>query len=316
MIKINQLEKQKEKILLVGNHPYIIQSVLDFDYLSEKEAPSIVAILGNYDGFSKYFWGDREILLPIKKDLDTFEEKEQIRWFLSLSSGRRVLESGRMLADKLPNLKGGAFFAENVPEKHAIELFHLAQEKEFLFVGPASIGLLIPGVLKLGPIGGVTAEQIDSAKIVEKGGVALMAASGGMTNELINVIKQQDLRLSFALSFGGDRFPMLTTKDAVLLAQNDKDTKVILYYGELGGVDEYELIELKEKGELTKPVVIHIGGTVADLFPESPQFGHAKAKASRQDERAEVKRKELKKAGFFVSSKFKEVGNLLKKAHE
>jgi ATP citrate (pro-S)-lyase len=311
MIDTNNLPKSG-KMLVVGDHKYLNQSVLDFDYLSGKEEPSIKAILSSSNGYTKYFWGKKEILIPTYRNISDVNDIEEINWFLCLASGRRVLSYGKQLIDNLPNLIAGSFFAEGVPEAHSIELYRYAQQKEVNLVGPATVGFLVPSIVKLGAIGGISPKQIDDAKLIEQGKIAVMSASGGMSNELINLVVKSGHRLSFALSFGGDRFPIVPPKQAFLMAENDKNTEAIVYYGELGGDDEYKLIELKKEGKITKPAIIHVAGTVADLFPESPQFGHAKAKASKEEEKALVKREKLKEAGFMVSDSFADVSKLLK----
>lgn len=317
MISIQQIRNKPNKILVLGNHEPLIQSILDFDYLSGRGEGSIVGIMTGHRGFAKYFFGRREILVPTLATLGPdLEGRAQpggkVRpssnlWFLNLLSGRRTLDSTLKI---LPQAVGGALFAENVPELHSLEIIS-ANSK--LVVGPASVGLLVPGVLKLGPIGGITPDQIIEGKITEAGSVAVMSASGGMTNELINVATGAGHRLSFALSFGGDRFPVLSPRDAFLLAESDPVTKVVLYYGELGGEDEYELVKLKEEGKFTKQVVAHIAGTVASLFPESPQFGHAKAKADKARVTASAKREALSQAGFQISHSFTEFISLVNK---
>lgn len=311
-LSINKLRNHDHRILVLGNHAFIIQSLLDFDYLSGKIRPSVAAILGNEDGYAKYFWGRAEILLPVHKNITSVKNHDSITWFLNLLSGRRALSSGLSLLDHLPNLMGGVFFAENVPERHALELYSRANRKDVLFIGPSSVGLLVPGFLKLGPIGGVTPDQIHESGITVSGNLAVLSASGGMTNELINIAAQNDFHLSFALSFGGDRFPLLTPEEAFLLAESDPETNTVLYYGELGGDDEYRLIELKKSGKFTKNVILHVAGTVSDLFPQSPQFGHAKAKAGKDMEKASTKRQALAQAGFTVSSNFTEFVKLVK----
>ena len=59
---------------------------------------------------------------------------------------------------------------------------------------------------------------------------------------------------------------MLSPEAAFLLAESDRRTKAVLYYGELGGEDEYELVKLKAEGKFTKRVIAHVAGTVASLF--------------------------------------------------
>lgn len=312
MIILPQIRATSNKIIVLGNHPEIIQSMLDFDYLCGKKEGSILGIVTGRRGFSKLFWGRAEILIPTYSALASVSSHQSSNlWLLNLSSGRRTLSSTQDFLSAFPHAAGAVLFAEGVPELHSLEL---ARSSTFpLIVGPASVGLLVPGVLKLGPICGITPEQVEEGKLTEPGHVAVISGSGGMTNELVNVAVQAGHRLSFAMSYGGDRFPVLSPRDAFLLAQSDPETKAVLYYGELGGEDEYELVKLKEDKLFTKPVVAHIAGTVASLFPESPQFGHAKAKADKTRVTATAKRDALKSAGFMVSTSFNEFIKLVNK---
>lgn len=295
MIQIQTLRTIEPKIIMIGSHPGIIQSILDFDYLSGKKTPSVVGIIASGRRFERYFFGKKELLIPVVRSSDELPEKvkESITYFLNVSSARRVLSSTLSLLAELPNIKAGSVFAENVAERHSISLFHALQEKQVAVFGPASVGLLLPGVLKLGAIGGVDIRQLSEAQLMTPGSVAVFSASGGMTNELINTVIRAGKRISFALSFGGDRFPLFTPKDAFLAAEMDEATEMIVYYGELGGVDEYEIVELIKEKKITKPVYCYIGGSVSDLFTEAPQFGHAKAMAKHHDETAKAKRDAL-----------------------
>lgn len=338
MLTIQSIRQQTNQIVVFGNHEPIIQSILDFDYLCGKKEGSVIGIIAGRRGFTKYFFGRREILIPTfpsSSSLSSFVfHPSSNLWFLNITSGRRTLSSTLDILESnffhlSSNLAGGVLFAENVPELHSLELINFSSSpadspiRRFadpLIIGPASVGLLVPGLprhpagaLKLGPIGGITPAQIISSHLTKPGHVAVLSASGGMTNELINIAVGEGHHLSFALSFGGDRFPILSPRDAFLLAESDPMTKTVLYYGELGGEDEYELLQLKKEGKFTKRVVAHIAGTVASLFPESPQFGHAKAKADNKEESALAKREALKTAGFQVSNSFSDFIYLVSK---
>ncbi len=316
-MQIQEIRNKTNLIVVLGEHREIIQSMLDFDYLSGKGEGSIIGIVTGRRGFAKYFFGRREILIPTFTTLQGLTLKDEPNpkgrsdlkvnyWFFNNLSGRRTLSSVQEVLQA--HFAGGIIFAEGVPELHALKLI---EQNNQLIIGPASVGLIIPGSLKLGPIGGITPAQVEEGKLIEAGNVAVISGSGGMTNELINVAIQAGHRLSFALSYGGDRFPLLSPRDAFLLAESDPETKAVLYYGELGGEDEYELVKLKEEGKFTKQVVAHIAGTVASLFPESPQFGHAKAKADKERVTAPAKRAALKFAGFEVSNSFTEFIHLV-----
>lgn len=340
MITLSDIRNKPNKIIVLGAQEAIIQSVFDFDYLVGKKEGSIMGIVTGRRGYAKYFFGREEILVPtmisssdLPKEIGTSVTHNL--WFLNLLSGRRALTSSleclhpnsselkavRSAAKdsselSVPVFAGGAIFAENVPELHSLQIINSCIHTLVhspLVVGPASVGLLVPGALKLGPIGGITPDQIIEGKITQPGSVAVLSASGGMTNELMSIATLAGHRLSFALSFGGDRFPVLSPREAFLLAETDPQTKAVLYYGELGGEDEYELVKLKQEGKFSKHVIAHVAGTVADLFAESPQFGHAKAKADKTRTTARAKREALRSAGFAVSNSFTEFINLVNK---
>lgn len=50
---------------------------------------------------------------------------------------------------------------------------------------------------------------------------------------------------------------------------------MIVVLGELGGRDEYSLVEALKQGKVTKPVAAWVSGTCARLFKSEVQFGHA-----------------------------------------
>ena len=50
---------------------------------------------------------------------------------------------------------------------------------------------------------------------------------------------------------------------------------MVVVLGELGGRDEYSLVEALKQGKVTKPVVAWVSGTCARLFKSEVQFGHA-----------------------------------------
>lgn len=294
-------------MLVVGNHPAIIQSILDFDFLAGKSEPSIQAIVAGNRQAEKYFFGTKEILLPCYKNLHMAAEKlgSDIDWMLNLQSGRRALESSVSFFESFPKALGAHLFAENVPEKHATDLIRRFGKKYFI-VGPSGVGLLVPGALKLGAIGGIDSVQIQSGKLEGHGNIAVGSTSGGMTNELIHAVASAGRRVSFAMSIGGDRFPIVSLTQLFTLAEADTATKGFVYFGELGGSDEYEIIDLIRKKKFTKPLVAYIAGIIDEAFDEHVQFGHAKALVQRNDESARAKRQALRDAGVIAPDTFPE----------
>ena len=89
-----------------------------------------------------------------------------------------------------------------------------------------------------------------------------------------------------------------------MLAEADPATKAIVYFGELGGSDEYEIVELFKSKKLTKPVLAYIAGIIDEAFDEHIQFGHAKALVARKDESARAKRDALRAASAVAPETF------------
>jgi ATP citrate (pro-S)-lyase len=164
--------------------------------------------------------------------------------------------------------------------------------------------LLVPHYLKLGAIGGTDAAQIEAGHLATEGSVAVVSTSGGMTNELIRAVSHAGKRVSFSLSIGGDRFPVTALSQVLALAEGDEATKAIVYFGELGGSDEYEIVDLINTKKLTKPVICYVAGVIDEAFEERMQFGHAKALVARKDESARAKRDALNAAGAVAPESF------------
>ncbi|KAG6804749.1 hypothetical protein H0H93_006933, partial [Arthromyces matolae] len=74
-----------------------------------------------------------------------------------------------------------------VPERHAREILWKAQEKGVLIIGPATVGGIKPGCFRIGNSGGMM-DNIISSKLYRAGSVGYVSKSGGMSNELNNIL--------------------------------------------------------------------------------------------------------------------------------
>lgn len=302
---IERIRNGEDSILVVGNHPGIVQSILDFDALSGKNHPSVVGIIAGTRKAQKFFFGGNEVLIPCFKNYARVPKTValRIRWMLNAQSGRRTLSSAVGFFEAFPEALGAHLFAENVPESHATELIARFGSK-YVIAGPSGVGFFVSKHLKLGAIGGTDVVQIAAAHLPSEGSVAVVSTSGGMTNELIRAVVSAGKRVSFSLSIGGDRFPITSLTQVLSMAEEDAHTKAIVYFGELGGADEYEIVEMIEAKKLTKPVICYVAGVIDEAFDERMQFGHAKALVARHDESARAKREALNAAGAIAPESF------------
>merc|ERR1712232_1140549 len=96
---------------------------------------------------------------------------------------------------------------------------------------------------------------------------------------------------------------------------DDAGAKILLLLGEVGGVDEYDLIESVKSGRITKPIVAWCVGTCASCFATEVQFGHAGAQARGDMETAAAKNKAMKEAGFPVPESFDKLPEMISKVY-
>lgn len=312
MIQLSEL-RQRPSIVMIGSHPGIIQSILDYDYLIGRDRPSIKAIIVQGRKLERYFWGESEVVIPAVPTLANLKHDvlDKVNVAINVQSARRVLSSTKEAIDILPNLKIVSIFAEQTPEEHSLELKKIANEKNILVAGPSSVGVLLPGYAKIGAIGGTQYQQLIHAKITKPGSTAVISTSGGMVNELIHIVTSSGTGVSFAVALGGDRFPITDPMTAMLMAEADEQTEQIIYFGELGSTDEFEIAELIDQGKITKKIIAYVAGVVAELFDTPPQFGHAKAMAQTHDESASAKKERLRKSGVIVCDHLGEIAQKL-----
>lgn len=85
--------------------------------------------------------------------------------------------------------------------------------------------------------------------------VAYVSRSGGMSNELNNILAHNTNGVFEGIAIGGDRYPGSTYTDHVLRYQDDDRIKMIVMLGEVGGEEEYKIVKALETGRITKPLV-------------------------------------------------------------
>jgi citrate synthase len=199
--------------------------------------------------------------------------------------------------------------------QRAREILYVAKKKGVTIIGPATVGGIKPGAFKIGNTGGMM-DNIVSSKLYRPGSVAYVSKSGGMSNELNNIISNVTDGVYEGVAIGGDRYPGTTFIDHILRYQADPECKILLLLGEVGGVEEYRVIEAVKSGQVTKPIVAWAIGTVASLLKTEVQFGHAGSFANSQLETAAMKNKAMREAGIYVPDTFEDMPQLLAKVYQ
>jgi ATP citrate (pro-S)-lyase len=305
--------------LVYGMQVRAVQGMLDFDYISRREQPSVVGIVYTFASGQYYrqFWfGGNEVLLPVYPDLETAIAKHtQVNTIVNFASSRSVFGSMQEIFSASSCIKNVAIIAEGVPEQETRRLLKQSKEEGVNVIGPATVGGIFPGRFKIGNTGGMLSNQLAS-KLYRHGSVAYVSKSGGLSNELNNIISSCTDGVRAGVAIGGDRYPITTYMDHFLKFQNDPHVKILVLLGEVGGILEYDVCKAIKDGVLTKPIVAWCTGTVAANFTYDVQFGHAGALANSDMETAEAKNKALREVGCFVPESFQDLGRLLKAVYD
>ena len=300
-----------------NNNRSAIQRMLDYDYIIKREKPSVAAIVAptSSNKFDKFFFGTDEVMIPIFRSTEeaaaAFPNADVLLNFASFRTAYDVT----MDALRFPQFKTIMITAEGIPERLARIMNKTARNKGVLVIGPATVGAITPGAFKVANIGG-TIENIVKSKLHRPGSCGLVTRSGGLFNELANIIALNADGIADGVAIGGDRFVGSVFIDHLLRMEKDPQVKYMLLLGEVGGREEYKVIEAVKSGKITKPVIGWCIGTIAQHFSSGVQFGHAGASANADEETAVAKNKAMKEAGIHVPDSFNDLPHVIKGVYE
>ncbi|XP_013863073.1 ATP-citrate synthase [Austrofundulus limnaeus] len=315
--KATTLFSKHTKAIVWGMQTRAVQGMLDFDYVCSRDQPSVAAMVYPFTGDhkQKFYWGHKEILLPVYKNMgDAMKKHQDVDVVISFASLRSAFDS-TMETMQYPQIHTIAIIAEGIPEAQTRKLIKVADEKGVTIIGPATVGGIKPGCFKIGNTGGML-DNILASKLYRPGSVAYVSRSGGMSNELNNIISRTTDGVYEGVAIGGDRYPGSTFMDHVLRYQDTPGIKMIVVLGEIGGTEEYKICQGIKEGRISKPVVCWCIGTCATMFASEVQFGHAGACANQASETAVAKNQALRDAGVFVPKSFDELGDVIKTVYD
>jgi len=304
------------KAIVFGYQQNAIQRMLDFDYICRRDEPSVVAIVNpTRDGLHKCFWGTKETQIPMYKTLEAATKKHpEADVMVNFASMRSAYPSTKE-ALETDTIRTVAIIAEGVPEHRTKELIKIAKDRDKWIIGPATVGGIVAGGFKIGNTAGML-DNIVASKLHRPGSVAYVSKSGGLSNELNNIIANNTDGVCEGVAIGGDRYPCSTFLDHLLRYEKNPNVKMMVLLGEVGGADEYDVIDAIKDGRLKKPLVAWCIGTCSKVFPAEVQFGHAGARAGAERETADAKNKALKEAGVIVPDTFDDFDEKIKQTFD
>lgn len=308
---------ENTRSFVYGMQARAIQGMLDFDFSCGRTVPSVAAMIYPFGGhhLQKLYWGTKETVIPVYTSLaEACAKHPDVDVVVNFASSRSVYQSS-LEVFQFPQLRALALIAEGVPERYAREILWRAKKAGVLVIGPATVGGIKPGCFRIGNSGGMM-DNILSSKLYRPGSVGYVSKSGGMSNELNNILALTTNGTYEGIAIGGDRYPSTTFIDHLLRYEQDPNCKLLVLLGEVGGVEEYRVIEAVKQGLIKKPIVAWAIGTCADMFTTEVQFGHAGSMANSKLETAASKNAAMKAAGFVVPDTFEDLPKALRDTYE
>ncbi|KAH9992303.1 ATP-citrate synthase [Russula vinacea] len=262
-----------------GLQPRAIQGMLDFDYSCGRETPSVAAMIYPFGGhhIQKFYWGTKETLLPVYTSVDEAVKKHpDVDVVVNFASSRSVYSN-----------QGHRYYRGGCSRAPCREILHVANHKNVHIIGPATVGGIKPGCFKIGNSGGMM-DNIIASKLYRPGSVGYVSKSGGMSNELNNILSLYTNGTYEGIAIGGDRYPGTTFIDHLLRYEEDPECKLLVLLGEVGGIEEYRVIEAVKEGKIKKLLLLGLS-----------------APARKYRETADAKNRAMREAGFIVPETLK-----------
>ncbi len=173
---------------------------------------------------------------------------------------------------------------DGLPARDAMEMRAAAHANGGVLVGPNTPGIISPGRAKVGFM---------PSFCFTPGPVGVISRSGSLSYEVSKRLTLAGLGQSTVIGIGGDPVKGVTAAEALDFFHADPETSAIVYLGEIGGGDEYDVAAYAARVS-AKPVAALVVGRSA---PPGKKMGHAGALIGSQADTHEAKLEALRAAG-------------------
>ncbi len=182
-----------------------------------------------------------------------------------------------------------ACITEGIPVHDMVGIYRYVKSNGARLIGPNCPGMINPGArCKVGIMPG---------DIHMPGRVGVVSRSGTLTYEAVGQLTALGIGQSSCVGIGGDPIIGSSFVDILRLYNEDPDTDMVVFIGEIGGTMEQEAAEFIGSSEFNKPVCSLIVGATA---PAGKRMGHAGAIITGESATAESKTRALEAAGAAI----------------
>lgn len=183
---------------------------------------------------------------------------------------------------------------DGFPIHDAIRLRRMARARGVTLLGPNTPGIISPGQTKLGFM---------PSYCYVPGPLGVITKSGSLSYETCWRLTGAGIGQTTVVGVGGDPVKGLTMGEAIRHFHDDPATRAVLVIGEIGGTEEYQIVDYVQR-HWAKPVAAFIVGRTA---PAGRKLGHAGALIGGAREGYAAKVEALTAAGVHVARRLDEI---------
>lgn len=125
------------RAIVWGMQTRAVQSMLDFDYVCSRKQGSVCALVYPFTGDHKlkFYWGQKEIMIPVYKDMSNAMNKHPDADVLINFASLRSAYDSTMKALEFPQIRTIAIIAEGIPENFTRKMNKCAAKKGVSVIG-------------------------------------------------------------------------------------------------------------------------------------------------------------------------------------
>jgi succinyl-CoA synthetase alpha subunit len=206
-------------------------------------------------------------------------------------------------------LKLLVILTERIPRRDVVSILERARRHRAVVIGPNSLGIVSPGLVRIG-MGGGAVESLRRAYC--RGPVGIMSRSGGMLTEIANLLTQAGIGQSTCISIGGDPIVGSTFLDLLRHYEADQQTKALVLFCEPGGSMEEKLAEYLTSPGSRLPIIAFVAGRFTDRM-QGVRFGHAGAIVEGLRGSPAHKIASLRNAGVLVTENMSQIPQIVRR---
>ncbi|KOB76827.1 ATP-citrate synthase [Operophtera brumata] len=249
--------------------------MLDFDYISRRPEPSVVAIVYPFtaDHKQKYYFGNKEVFIPVFSDMDVAMRKHQEATVLVrvntdylnnivCKNADGVCEGVAIGGDRYP----GTTFIDHLlrtrtasaKESRSAEID--TREPPSSTIYSDEVKHRLSKQHRLQERGRRLRRSLDRRRQIPGNHLHQPSTQVRDNTDYLNdiVCKNAD-GVCEGVSIGGDRYPGTTFIDHLLRFEADPNVKMLVLLGEVGGVEEYHVCRAIRDGLIKKPMFEQAG---------------------------------------------------------